>query len=475
MKQDLITKVNMLIDDIKQLLQQKNSSKVRKELSEAYLSLAILNNYFSIEPISKTSIEFIMNKIIHYITYDDYFKYYMSFYYLPQNVFNKNVENLSSCIYQSNINISFFRCLIHASEMLRFSLDTSTNNYFFSRGLKIVESIKKYISYPFDFDISSMVYLVLNYYQALCEYENCSDMAYKDNIPQLKNEYEALFELMYNNVDFSKTIQTNKQLLGFWCSKVPKEFRYDFSLEIMPEVLNIKYLWIMCSCFECNIDNADRVFNGAYERIIQGRVSGIVETALIIRLLSFSLLYKNNTDLSEFEIVDISGDNSNCVRLPLSYFFKNYSNLENQVCSQEDMQILFSFDDAVLRRRVSECMQNVDLNELERQISKPHGSLEISDLDVKFTENGKLKYLCMPFKTGHEITGETMSEKYMYQLLKPFAHFGDNCLVVLITAKKCSQGLETYIQRMSVRNPSWRIEVIQNKQLCKLLKANARL
>ena len=120
-------------------------------------------------------------------------------------------------------------------------------------------------------------------------------------------------------------------------------------------------------------------------------------------------------------------------------------------------------------------MQNIDQNELERQITKPHGALEISDLDIKFLEDGNVKYLCMPFKTGREITKATMDESYMYQLLKPFSHFGAQCMVVLVTAKKCSQGLETYIQRMSIKAPSWRIEVIQNEQLCKLLKANSQI
>lgn len=474
MKQDLISKVNILISEIENLLHKNINYSVRKELSEAYLSLALLNDKFSIEPISKASIELLMNKIVHHISYEDYFLYYMCFYYLPKKVYEKDIESMSVDIYQSNINILCFRCLIHASEMLKFSLDTSTNSYFFSRGSSIVKAIKNYISYPFDFDISSMVYLALNYYQALCEYEKCSDITYKSQIPQLKKEYEDLFKAMRSNKNFAETIQNNQQLLGFWCSKVPDKFRYDFAIKTIPQKINVKYLWIMCSGFEYDVEEADQIFSEEYRRISQEQNLGIIETALITRLLIFPLIHKNNTDLSEFEIDSASIDRSNRVQFPLSHFFKNYDHLDQQVCSHKDLQTLFSFDDAALRRKVAECMQNVDYNELERQISKPHGSLEISDLDVKFMENGKLKYLCMPFKTGREITGNTMSESYMYQLLKPFSHFGDNCIVVLITAKKCSQGLETYIHRMSIRQPSWRIEVIQNEQLCKLLKANAK-
>ena len=71
-----------------------------------------------------------------------------------------------------------------------------------------------------------------------------------------------------------------------------------------------------------------------------------------------------------------------------------------------------------------------------------------------------------------EITTNTVSEKYAYQIYKPFSHFGNQCIVVFITAKKCSQGLETYIQRMSLQNKQWKVYIIQEIQLCKLLKAN---
>jgi len=104
--------------------------------------------------------------------------------------------------------------------------------------------------------------------------------------------------------------------------------------------------------------------------------------------------------------------------------------------------------------------------------SKPHGTLEISDLDVKFMYNKYIYYLSMPFKTAREITTNTVSENYAYQIFKPFSHFGNQCLVIFITVKKCSQGLETYIQRMSNKNPDWKVYIIQEKQLAALLKLN---
>lgn len=475
MKQQLITRINELISEAQELLQQKTNFKVRRELSEVYLSLDFLNDNFTLEPISKASIEFLMNKIIHRISYEGYFNYYMCFYYLPQSVYDKDFEKLSNGIFQSNINISCFRCLIHASKLFKFSLDTSANRYFFSNGSRVVKAIKNFISYPFDFECSSMVYLLLNYYQTLCEYEQCSDTTYQTLVPGLKNECECLFAEMYGNETFSETIQNNPQLLGFWCSTVPEDVKFEIDVPETPEVVNVRHLWIMCSYFEINVAHANTIFKDLYGIISIDRFLSTTEIALIVRLLCFSLNYENYTDLTEYEIMNIHFGKPNRVKYPLSYFFKNYNNINQQSCTPQDLRSLISLDDSELRKKVAECMQNVDANELERQVAKPHGALEISDLDVKFTEDGELKYLCMPFKTGREITSETMSENYMYQLIKPFSHFGDNCIVVLITAKKCSQGLETYIERMSIRQPSWRIEVIQNEQLCKLLKANSLL
>lgn len=70
------------------------------------------------------------------ICYEDYFQFYMGFYYLPQKVFDKEAEELSNGIFQANINISCFRCLIHASDMINISLDTSTNTYFLLKGTR---------------------------------------------------------------------------------------------------------------------------------------------------------------------------------------------------------------------------------------------------------------------------------------------------------------------------------------------------
>lgn len=475
MKHDLVEFTNKTMLQANRLLRQPANAKVRRELSEVYRSLSALNKQFKLEAISKASIEYLMNRIIQYISYDGYFNYYMCFYYLPNSVYNKNAEDLSANILNANTNISCFRCLIQASDLLNFSLDTSGNYYFFERGTRLVNAIRNFIKYPFEFDISALVYLALNYYQTICEYEACRDKTFKIHIPKLKNECEALFELMYNDKAFSEIIQSNFQLLGFWTSKVPEEYKFEYTLENMTHVLNTRQRWMLSSYYEVNSAHANEILTDGYDYVIGIPFENPIDIALTLRILLLDNLYCNEDDISEYELVSIRDEYAKCVQRPMSFFFKNYDKIPEGNPTPRDLLNLLNFDDATLRQKVAACMQNVDQNELQRQVSKPHGTLEISDLDIKFNENGKLKYLCMPFKTGREITRDTMEEKYMYQLLKPFSHFGENCMVVLITAKKCSQGLETYIQRISSKQSSWRIEVIQYEQLCSLLKLNGQI
>jgi hypothetical protein len=79
--------------------------------------------------------------------------------------------------------------------------------------------------------------------------------------------------------------------------------------------------------------------------------------------------------------------------------------------------------------------------------------------------------LCIPFKSGGEITGKTVPVDVAYQIIRPFMFFPDNCVVVFVTAKPCSQYLLNYI-KMARATQGWAIEVIQHQELAKLLKVN---
>lgn len=476
MKTDLLNVANKVIILADAMVSNTASSfRLRKEASECYISLALLHDYFDLDPVSKIQLEFLLNRIQNKICYEEYFGYYMGFYYLPQHVFDKNVEALSKGIYQSNVNVSCFRCKIHASGLLGFTLDSSADAYFFTRGDKVITAISNYMRYPFEFDASAILYFVLNYYQALVEYSNCPDDAYEAGANALIINLEFLFSSILKYPPFQDELSSNQQLLAFWNSLVPNKYKLPTGIADFPLVLSNKYRWILYSLYSIDPPAADNILNACYDRIVQAQNEDILQNALIMRILCQAHLYRKDMDLADKELYGFSCCAQDGVGLGLDYFFSHYDGIRTQSCTHDEIELLYSFDDHTLREKVVACMKNVDPNELDRQVKKPHGAQEISDLDIRFSEAGKTKYLCLPFKTGREITKASVDESYMYQLLKPFSHFGSLCMVVFVTAKRCSQGLETYIERIAVRQPSWRIEVLQEEQLCKLLKANGQI
>lgn len=196
----------------------------------------------------------------------------------------------------------------------------------------------------------------------------------------------------------------------------------------------------------------------------------IVDAALIIRIVSIYLSTTSQVPVEltiniQLEKIDISK------YLPV--YFKGLNNIANVSITEAELTLLYSYDDNTLRRKVAACLNQISSNEIEREMKKPHGVFEISDMELKIKINGNLVYLCMPFKTGKEIKSSTVSVDVFYQLLRPFFHFS-NCAVVFITAKSCSQNLLNEIKRANDKY-FFAIEIIENEQLAKLLKRNGEL
>lgn len=79
--------------------------------------------------------------------------------------------------------------------------------------------------------------------------------------------------------------------------------------------------------------------------------------------------------------------------------------------------------------------------------------------------------VCFPIKSGQEIKSDSVPESVAYQVMKPFIHLYGDCVVIFITAKKCSQPLGNYIKKLqTIQNPPLPIDVLQNENLCKIFK-----
>lgn len=85
------------------------------------------------------------------------------------------------------------------------------------------KAITNFIKYPFEFDTSSMVYLILNYYQALKEYQDYLDSFYINEANKLIQNINNLFDTISKCGILNDEIEGNQQLLFFWNATVPKE------------------------------------------------------------------------------------------------------------------------------------------------------------------------------------------------------------------------------------------------------------
>jgi hypothetical protein len=151
--------------------------------------------------------------------------------------------------------------------------------------------------------------------------------------------------------------------------------------------------------------------------------------------------------------------------------FRCYRDIPSVTVDSDDIARLHGFDDARLRKAVASILQGVDPVAAQREADKPHSPAEIADMELPVTIDGKLYYLCMPFKSGIEIRDDRVPVGIAYQVIRPFMFFPHNGVVVFITAKPCSQYLLNYI-KAARGTQGWSIEVIQHQELAKLLKLN---
>jgi len=150
--------------------------------------------------------------------------------------------------------------------------------------------------------------------------------------------------------------------------------------------------------------------------------------------------------------------------------FRGYTEIPNIVLDEQEIACLHNLDDDSLRKAVASILNGVDPVVAQREAEKPHTPAEIADIELPLMIGNELYYLCLAFKSGIEIRTDYVPVDVSYQIIRPFMYF-PNCVVVFITAKPCSQYLLNYI-KVARATQGWAIEVIQHKELGKLLKAS---
>jgi hypothetical protein len=153
--------------------------------------------------------------------------------------------------------------------------------------------------------------------------------------------------------------------------------------------------------------------------------------------------------------------------------FSGYERIDEAEIGEEELQALNAMSDTELRAAVSQVLLDVDPVEANREARKPHGAAEIADMEIAVTRDETVFHLLMPFKSGREIRGESVSVEVFYQILRPHLFFQKG-VVVFITAKPCSQFLMNLI-KLSRDRIGWPIAVIEQRDLAGILKLNGLL
>ncbi len=154
--------------------------------------------------------------------------------------------------------------------------------------------------------------------------------------------------------------------------------------------------------------------------------------------------------------------------------FPKYLEAREVNISSSDMSKLYNMSDADIREalvkiiRTNSKIPDYVRRKLEIESQKPHTGAEISDFEFPIQIGGQTLYVCFPIKSGREISSSTVPEKFIYQILRPFVHY-KHCVVIFLTAKRCSLNLKNMIGRYKDRF-SIPIEVLEHSNLGKLFK-----
>ncbi len=447
-----------------------------RDFSEATIALVNVDQKLSLDALNQAALRLLINKSESFLR-SKYANFYIAWYYLPTNVYKHEVDELTNNISTANIQITQFRSRMALCQALQFSLDSSEDGYFFSRGDSIIRAVSNFLLYPFEFDLNALVYLILNYYQALKEYELLDDNTYSKRCTENINHCELLFYKILSNNGAVNSIRASRQLNAFWNSTVPADMHLNSDILISFTNSSVSDVdrWVLISLFKTDPLNADQLLRDNYSKIFNRAYGNRKKDILNIRLLVASINCSCDNDVTSEGIFISVTQEGQPIHHDLKHFFNNYLEIGLEECSQAEIALLESYSDTQLRSKVAACLINVDPAEVARQMRKPHGALEIADMEIQFRENKELKYLCMPFKTGIEIKGSSVPENIAYQVYKPFSHFGNQCMVVFVSVKPCSLGLDAYIKRMSRQQPNWKVGILQSHQLGRLLKLNQQL
>jgi len=484
MKDELIKQIrelqNFLIDKVTKAESGASISNQEVRLiNEALSSLSFIIQNTNIEPHQKVILQKTY-RIALDVAYEKLF-YYSGYYYSYGKISKGELHEQQESFFQININTATMISVIEGYNNGTTGIGGSTDNYYAERMPRVLWALEYVLKHSLYELYIPCLYVIYNLSQSLSLY---LESGHKEYIDKAKTLLDSIIELQsrFHSLDAIKQLLSENVQLNVF--RVYQNWKQESVLgkgitSINIEIQNFESfkgensLRILSSLFFLDKEKFIALFEFKYDQIVseisKQRIG--LNNFLFVKCLSQYLFFEGNEPI-EFDLNPLKKGDIDFSKY-INEIFKDYQLSADVVLIDDDLSRLINYDDDTLREKVAKTILGVDKHILNRESKKPHGVSEISDMEIPIRLEKELYYMCMPFKSGREISGNTVPVGISYQIFRPFLHF-DNCVVVFVSAKRASQNLMNYIKRMQSKL-GWNIAVIENEELAKLLKQNGLL
>lgn len=461
-----------------------------KKLTEFEFLLDDVIEMYNLDPIDKINLMRISQCISDKIRFDKIIFYYSSFHYFYNQIaYNATYETevVSKMVYQMNIQINIVRIQIKHSMITGCSED----DYFFeSRGRELVSAIEIMCEKgeKEDVNYNSIIYLTLNYEQALLEYLESGDKHYFDsacalaercmnvvknfclNFTQIQTNIKINVKLkmfVYNIYEYYRRIvEKNKPNSDRWTEKLKCIEDSDVILNNIWATKNIYNLdeKYFVEYFEKYLLKCDDFYNKLYED------SRMMYLRNYIRWMK----EKNNNEIRGMKLpsIDESLDKS---WFNIDDYLNGYLESATIEITDKDISTVEGYSDEILRKKIANILKNIDEHIVDRESRKPHSGYEIADMELPIRRKSSMDtyYICIPVKSGIEIA-KKVPEDIAYQVIRPFTYFGAKAIVIFVSAKEATEPFYNYVKRAKA-NLNFDIYILAGKELVKILKYNSQI
>ncbi|MDK7489686.1 MULTISPECIES: hypothetical protein [Bacillus cereus group] len=486
MKNERIDILNNLILEIHEYVleksnNEKNNMNAKQNLGEVYLALHNLLEVAAFQPHEKVILKRDLNKIFRIVYDESSLFFYSSFYYAYRKVKNGDPEETQLSF--QKINLDVMAMLINITSIINTESDlgSSTEDYFFSRMENCIWAFSYVYKNKIEEHYIPSLYCICNMLQTLILYKKITKNKYSVEVDKLILSLHKILNEFMEIQGVKDILNKNKQLSFFIDNQILdiveifdyKRLKYTVDMDSIKNQRTLGVLRILSSLYKIDKDNFKEYFEYKIDELIDSidRMS-ILEKVLFLKSLTYYYTLDQNYKFTFDEIGLFEELNLENTEDFLNQVFQ-LNRLNISGVSQEDLEKLLKMKDDELRIKFSKTINGVEERILVRESQKPHGAFEISDMELPISFRGKRYYMCMPFKSGVEIRGNTVPVDISYQIVRPFIEF-KNCVVVFVTAKKCSENLMNYIKKLK-DSMNWPIEVIEHTTLAALLKNSGEL